>query len=183
VRLPTWANVPGLTLALALVACRDAPHPTLKIESSGAQTPTRVVQAQAAINVSRRTALVAAADRVSPAVVSINVTSRQQVTPRSPWDFFFVPEGARLVQGYGTGFIIRASGIIVTNQHVVANAERVAVTLPDGSDLPATVLGEDPLARAGLARTHAAAISPRSARTRSANHATPASRRDSGPHR
>jgi serine protease Do len=104
-----------------------------------------VVQAQTAINVSRRTALVAAADRVSPAVVSINVSSRQQATPRSPWDFFFVPEGARLVQGYGTGFIIRASGIIVTNQHVVANAERVVVTLPDGSDLPATVLGEDPL--------------------------------------
>ncbi|HEY0351639.1 MAG TPA: trypsin-like peptidase domain-containing protein, partial [Gemmatimonadales bacterium] len=96
-------------------------------------------------NVSRRTALVAAADRVSPAVVSINVTSRQHAASRSPWDFFFVPEGARLVQGYGTGFIIRASGIIVTNQHVVANAERVVVTLPDGSDLPATVLGEDPI--------------------------------------
>jgi serine protease Do len=104
-----------------------------------------MVQAQTALNVSRRTALVAAADRVSPAVVSINVTSRQQAGPRSPWDFFFVPEGARLVQGYGTGFIIRANGVIVTNQHVVANAERVVVTLPDGSDLPATVLGEDPV--------------------------------------
>jgi serine protease Do len=33
----------------------------------------------------------------------------------------------------------------VTNQHVVANAEKVVVTLPDGSDLSATVLGEDPL--------------------------------------
>ncbi|HEV7365177.1 MAG TPA: trypsin-like peptidase domain-containing protein [Gemmatimonadales bacterium] len=144
-QLPTWANLAGLTLAAGLLACRDAPHPTLKIASAGAQTPTRVVPAQAAIDGSRRTALVAAADRVSPAVVSINVSSRQQATPRSPWDFFFVPEGARLVQGYGTGFIIRASGIIVTNQHVVANAERVVVTLPDGSDLPATVLGEDPL--------------------------------------
>ena len=98
-----------------------------------------------AVDVSRRTALVTAADRVSRSVVSINVTSRQQVTPRSPWDFFFVPEGARVVQGYGTGFILRSSGIIVTNQHVVANAERVVVTLPDGSDLPATVLGEDPV--------------------------------------
>jgi serine protease Do len=103
------------------------------------------VEAQNAVNASRRTALVAAADRVSPAVVSINVTSRQQAEPRSPWDFFFVPEGARLVQGYGTGFVIRPNGIIVTNQHVVADAERVVVTLPDGSDLPATVLGEDPL--------------------------------------
>jgi serine protease Do len=115
------------------------------VASAGAQTPTRASQVQAAVDASRRTALVAAADRVSPAVVSINVTSRQRVSPRSPWDFFFVPEGARLVQGYGTGFVLRSSGIIVTNQHVVANAERVVVTLPDGSDVPATVLGEDPL--------------------------------------
>jgi serine protease Do len=67
------------------------------------------------------------------------------VAPRSPWDFFFVPEGARVVQGHGTGLVIRPGGIILTNQHVVANAERVVVTLPDGSDLPATVLGEDPV--------------------------------------
>jgi serine protease Do len=145
VQLPIWANLAALTLAAGLTGCREAPHPTLKIASAGARTPARVAQAQAAINVSRRTALVAAADRVSPAVVSINVSSRQPAAAQSPWDFFFVPEGARLVQGYGTGFIIRPNGIIVTNQHVVANAERVVVTLPDGSDLPATVLGEDPL--------------------------------------
>jgi serine protease Do len=145
VQLPTWASPAVIMIAAGLLACREAPHPTLKIASAGAQTPPRVVPAQTAIEVSRRTALVAAADRVSPAVVSINVSSRQQATPRSPWDFFFVPEGARVVQGYGTGFIIRPTGIIVTNQHVVANAERVVVTLPDGIDLPATVLGEDPL--------------------------------------
>jgi serine protease Do len=109
------------------------------------QTPKQVAQVQNAVSASRRTALVSAADRVSPAVVSINVTSRQQVTPRSPWDFFFVPEQARVVQGYGTGFVLRPGGIIVTNQHVVANADQVMVTLRDGSDLPATVLGEDPI--------------------------------------
>jgi serine protease Do len=117
----------------------------MRVASAGAQTSARVLQTQNATDASRRTALVTAADRVSPAVVSINVTSRQQAAPRSPWDFFFVPEGARVVQGYGTGFVVRSGGIIVTNQHVVANAERVVVTLPDGNDLPATVLGEDPL--------------------------------------
>jgi serine protease Do len=115
------------------------------VASAGAQTSARIAQAQVAANSSRNTALVTAADRVSPAVVSINVTSRQQAPRRSPWDFFFVPEGARVVQGYGTGFIVRPNGIILTNQHVVSNAERVLVTLPDGSDLQATVLGEDPL--------------------------------------
>jgi serine protease Do len=142
-RQPTRARLTGLLVAAA-VGCRDSP-PALSLSSAGAQTPGRAAEAQSGISTARRTALVAAADRVSPAVVSINVTSRQQAVPRSPWDFFFVPEGARLVQGYGTGFIIRPNGIIVTNQHVVANAERVVVTLPDGSDLPATVLGEDPL--------------------------------------
>ena len=134
-----------LAVGLASIGCRDAPRRELRVATAGAQASSRVASAQNSIDVSRRTALVTAADRVSRSVVSINVTSRQQVTPRSPWDFFFVPEGARVVQGYGTGFILRSSGIIVTNQHVVANAERVVVTLPDGSDLPATVLGEDPV--------------------------------------
>ena len=138
---PLWASV--LTVTLGLAGCRE-PQPPLRLASAGAQTPSRLSQAQSSIEASRRTALVAAADRVSGAVVSINVTSRQQA-PRSPWDFVFVPEGARLVQGYGTGFILRSSGVIVTNQHVVANAQRVVVTLADGSDLTATVLGEDPV--------------------------------------
>ena len=134
-----------LLLVLGVLDCRDAPDSRLTVASAGAQASTRVAPAQNAIDASRRTALVTAADRVSPAVVSINVTSRQQVSPRSPWDFFFVPEGARVVQGYGTGFIIRPNGIVLTNQHVVASAERVVVTLPDGTDLPGTVLGEDPV--------------------------------------
>src|SRR5215207_2721902 len=134
-----------LAAELACIGCRDAPERELRVATAGAQASSRAASAQNAVDVSRRTALVTAADRVSRSVVSINVTSRQQVTPRSPWDFFFVPEGARVVQGYGTGFILRSSGIIVTNQHVVAGAERVMVTLPDGSDLPATVLGEDPV--------------------------------------
>ena len=133
-----------LTLLLALTGC-DQRLPPMRVTSAGAQTSARVAEAQIATSSARNTALVSAADRVSPAVVSINVTSRQRTTRRPSWDFFFVPEGARVVQGYGTGFIIRDNGIILTNQHVVSNAERVVVTLPDGSDLPATVLGEDPL--------------------------------------
>ena len=143
-RRRTRVSLGQIALGVALLGCRDSPR-ALSVSSAGAQNAALGAEAQNAVSASRRTALVAAADRVSPAVVSINVTSRQQAEPRSPWDFFFVPEGARLVQGYGTGFVIRPNGIIVTNQHVVANAERVVVTLPDGSDLPATVLGEDPL--------------------------------------
>ena len=141
----TWRRLTTLALALVIAGCREEQLPSIRLDTAGAQTSARVAQAQNATNSSRKTALVAAADRVSPAVVSINVTSRQQAPRRSPWDFFFVPEGARVVQGHGTGFGIRPDGIILTNQHVVSSAERVVVTLPDGSDLPATVLGEDAL--------------------------------------
>jgi serine protease Do len=156
---PTRARL--ALLAVALVAgCGRSDAPVLRVSRSAAQTsvprapaaaPSRSA-AQAAVNVSRRTALVSATERVSGAVVSISVRSRQDVRPQSPWDFFFVPEQSRVLEGYGTGFIIRPDGIILTNQHVVAKAERVVVTLPDGSDLPGKVLGEDPLTDIAVVR-------------------------------
>src|SRR4051794_579600 len=108
---PLWVSVGSLAIA-GMLGCRDAPDSGLRVASAGAQTPARAAKLQSSVDASRRTALVTAADLVSAAVVSINVTSRQEV-PRSPWDFVFVPEGARLVQGYGTGFILRPNGIIV----------------------------------------------------------------------
>ena len=135
----------ALLLASGVGACGER-APDVQVSSAGAQATAADRSArQTAIDASRRTALVAAAERASSAVVSINATVRREARARSPWDFFFVPERSRLVEGYGTGFVIRANGIIVTNQHVVANAGRVVVTLADGTDLPATVLGEDPL--------------------------------------
>ena len=139
----------GRALLLAAVAgCRDAPPaPVLQVSRAAAQAATAPAPAavSAAVDVSRRTALVTAVERASASVVSINVTARQEGRPRSPWDYFFVPDRSRVVEGYGTGFVVRPNGVIVTNQHVVANAQQVVVTLPDGSDLPARVLGEDQL--------------------------------------
>jgi serine protease Do len=89
--------------------------------------------------------VVDAANRVAPAVVSVTVESRRVVTERGPWDFLFTPpQSDQLVQSSGTGFIVRSDGVIVTNQHVVAGAESITVTLPDGTDLPGTLVGEDP---------------------------------------
>jgi serine protease Do len=142
----------NLALLALLAACGRSDAPALRVSRSAAQAAAPAPQAavtrpaaQAAVDASRRTALVTATQRVSGAVVSISVRSREDVRPQSPWDFFFVPEQSRVLEGYGTGFIIRPDGVILTNQHVVAKAERVVVTLPDGSDLPARVLGEDPL--------------------------------------
>ena len=104
------------------------------------------LSAQTRLDQSRRTAIVDAAQRVGPSVVSITVDSRQAARPRSAFDMFFAPPGGdRTVQSFGTGFVYRADGYIITNQHVVADAEQVRVALPDGSDVAGTVVGADPL--------------------------------------
>jgi serine protease Do len=149
-----------LLVASGVVACDDR-RPPVQTSSAGAQTAVADRAArQTAIDASRRTALVTAAERAANAVVSISATARREARARSPWDFFFVPERTRLVEGYGTGFVTRPNGVIVTNQHVVANAERVVVTLADGTDLPATVLGEDPLTDIAVLQVKRQGLSP-----------------------
>ncbi|MFQ5551033.1 MAG: S1C family serine protease, partial [Gemmatimonadales bacterium] len=94
---------------------------------------------------SRRTAIVRAAELVSSAVVSVNVTRREQVTS-SAFDSFFMPRRyERMVQAFGSGFIVSRQGIVITNQHVTSGAEEIVVTTRDGTDYEATLLGEDPL--------------------------------------
>ncbi len=103
--------------------------------------------AQTTLDTSRRTAIVSAVERLAPAVVSISVAARQQVAVRSSWADMFVPRYAsQLVRGSGTGFLIRSNGVILTNHHVVAGAEQITVTLADGTQLPATLVGSDPVA-------------------------------------
>jgi serine protease Do len=159
--MQAWIGCSAALLLASGVAACDQRRPPVRMSSEGAQTAVADRSArQTAIDASRRTALVTAAERASNAVVSINTTARQEARARSPWDFFFVPERTRLVEGYGTGFVIRPNGVIVTNQHVVANAERVVVTLADGTDLPATVLGEDPLTDIAVLQVKRQGLSP-----------------------
>ena len=102
--------------------------------------------AQSSLDATRRTAIVTAVDRLAPAVVSISVAARRQVAMRSSWADMFVPRyGSQLVRGSGTGFLIRSNGVILTNQHVVDGAEQITVTLTDGTQLPAKLVGADPV--------------------------------------
>jgi serine protease Do/serine protease DegQ len=93
--------------------------------------------------------------RVTPAVV--NIATRGTVRERSPQNplledpffrrFFDIPEMGpreRQFQSAGSGVIFDArNGYIVTNAHVVDNATEITVTLQDGRDLTATVVGSD----------------------------------------
>ncbi len=104
------------------------------------------------------------AAKVSPAVVNVSsthvMTQQEQGVPQMPFDF---PEGSPFEQFFkqfqqqqreqqkhpqkvtslGSGFIIDASGYVVTNNHVVDGAKDIEVTLTDGSAYPAKVIGTD----------------------------------------
>jgi serine protease Do len=103
------------------------------------------VRAQSRVDASRRTAIVTAAARVAPSVVSVNVLRRQRQVQQDPFAFFFMPRGSeRQVEGVGSGFIISSDGVIITNQHVTDGAQQIVVTTRDGRDYTAHLLGEDP---------------------------------------
>jgi serine protease Do len=95
----------------------------------------------------------ATAEKVTAAVVHITSTvgtrtsQRNQQQQPDPFEFFFGPQG-REQQGpsmsAGSGVIINADGYIVTNNHVVENADKVEVTLSNNRTYPAEVLGTDP---------------------------------------
>ncbi|MEO1397476.1 MAG: Do family serine endopeptidase, partial [Pseudomonadota bacterium] len=52
--------------------------------------------------------------------------------------------GPRSVQSLGSGFVIDPSGIIITNNHVIAEADEINIEFTDGSELKAKVIGTDP---------------------------------------
>jgi S1-C subfamily serine protease len=79
-------------------------------------------------------AVMAAVELVAPAVVSIDVRKRGRETGRRP------PAQA----GTGSGFVFAADGLILTNSHVVEDASQIDVTLPDGRELRADLIGHDP---------------------------------------
>ena len=89
------------------------------------------------------------AERINASVVNIDATSTRTAT-RDPQRFFRqAPDGAPREfdgpsRGAGSGFIIDADGFILTNHHVIENAERITVTLADGRSFRGEVVGADP---------------------------------------
>jgi serine protease Do len=101
--------------------------------------------------------------QLAPAVVNISTRQRVQVTAQqnpfagTPFeDLFGGGQGGgggggqtREAQSLGSGFIISADGYIVTNNHVItadgkgAQVESITVTMPDGTDYPAKIVGKD----------------------------------------
>jgi serine protease Do len=101
------------------------------------------------------------ASKLLPSVVNISTTQTlegrggvemPQLPPGSPFEDFFreffernrPQQRQRKVTSLGSGFIVDASGYIVTNNHVIKDADEITVALHDGTRLEAEVVGRDP---------------------------------------
>ena len=123
-------------------------------------------------------------DSVSPAVVNIAVMKTDAAAPTSfeysvpgspggqqfrgqlPFEFFerffdSDPRGQmpqRRTEGQGSGFLIDATGYIVTNNHVAGGADEITVTLQDGRKFDATLIGSDPKTDLALIKVEASGL-------------------------
>lgn len=151
-----------LLLSVFLVACGgELQSEAQAAGASRAQTVSAASPAVGAdvaqsVDSTRSTAIVRATARVAPAVVSVNVLRTTQTRPRTIWENMYAPPAAQQRSAsFGSGVIVREDGIILTNDHVISGASQIQVTLPDGRDIAAEVVGTDPVADIAVLRVAA----------------------------
>ena len=146
-----------LLLVVLLAGCertalsQQATDGPLAVEAPLAEGAGALERIEGEVASSRRTAITRAVEAAGPAVVSVNVIEvRNYVRRANPLEEFFygrrIPDRVvqQQVQGLGSGFIISPDGYIVTNDHVAGNAAKITIAFPDGSQLPAELVGSDP---------------------------------------
>ncbi len=177
-----WSWSHGLALVLGVVLGLDG-LPMLPLQASPVEatepaletveTPTEIAQAapvqrSSVPGLSANSFVTSAVNRVGPAVVRIDTerTVTQRVNPAFDDPFFerffgdeffrsMPRERQRRLSGQGSGFIIDGDGSLLTNAHVVDQADRVVVTLKDGREFEGTVLGADTVTDLALVKINA----------------------------
>jgi serine protease Do len=150
-------TIAGFAAAVAFVAPAFAPRADVFGTIAHAQNLTDKVQQLS----QRPVGFADIVEKVKPSVISVRVKMERPAhedsgdqelpfPPGSPFERFFkrfgmpnTPNGKEVITGQGSGFFISADGYAVTNNHVVQNAEDVAVTTDDGKTYTAKVIGTD----------------------------------------
>lgn len=131
----------GFLLGLAfIVGIRDLGSPrTSEVEASTPEPADDLLPQQPVTDPTslRRTVVVEAVARTAPAVVAIST----EVPTQSP--FVRLGLAPQTTTSQGSGVVIRADGVVLTNAHVVSGAVSIKATFSDKTSYPATVLGLD----------------------------------------
>ncbi len=132
--------------AMVQVACAGGSDEEGRQQSGfGQSTVTRTVIANPE---EMQDAFMEVADEVLPSVVEVNVLQIVDRQPSSIFEYFFgTPEGPPQQRpGLGSGVLVRKNGdtvYVVTNYHVVQEADEISVVLMDGRDYDAAIVGGD----------------------------------------
>jgi serine protease Do len=117
--------------------------PTIFAEAPSSESPKDIAH-------QLNDAYTAVYEKVAPAVVVVDVEKNNRpgspANPSDGFDFFFRgphDDSDQPDQSEGSGFIVRADGYIVTNNHVIDGEDKIEVKLKDGRTLPAKVVGFD----------------------------------------
>ena len=128
---------------LALLAACSGPAGKTQAQDAGLAQPTKAPPASVE---GLKSSFAPVVKRAAPTVV--NVSSRRLVRQRTDpfWDMFSGggAPAARVAQSLGSGAIVRADGVILTNNHNIDGADEIMVQLADRRECPARVLLADP---------------------------------------
>src|SRR5438132_929182 len=111
------------------------------------------------------------ADRVTPAVVNVSTVPRKQPVEEAPERFreffgeefyerFFRRRPREETRASGSGVIVDAKGYVLTNNHVIENAQDITVRLSDGRKFTAKLVGRDPKTDLAVLKVDAPALLP-----------------------
>ena len=133
-------TIASLVLGLGLIA-----GPAMAQEKEKDKAPPVTPQAAAAQVEARKLSegFVSVAERVSPAVVQIEVTARDESSDQV-LRFFGKNQDSPIARGTGSGVVFTADGAILTNNHVIDHALTINVRFRDGRLLTGKLLGRDP---------------------------------------
>jgi len=141
--------VVGAGLILLAVWFRQAPSARPGIVAGPAPLPTAAPIRSSTPQGMPPDSVADAVARVEPAVVNIDTTVRvrRRVIQDGPFGpgYWGETQVEEIPQGMGTGVLVSPDGVVLTNNHVIRQAQGITVTLADDRQFPARVLGTDPL--------------------------------------